>query len=327
MLQTRRPNCLAPSLWCLNLLPPCGYFPRIAGKPGGYLYNQSVAFRDGTRRYPPMNYLVAYLPDAYLREMAEHFSRLRPPFAAREQTQADGATLARGQALVIHGDPGRGIPACITCHGAGLSGMIPNQNWYAPSLTSNREAGLGNWSIKEISDLLQVGVSHRGTVYGPMAEVVYNSLQYLSDDDAQAMAVYLKALPQREAEAPHSSQARLVSPGPYRNGQRSSAVMQGLAKGLSDQDVRDLAAYYAYLPKARTAPTTYDESLPALVRVGAPLRNIAPCISSRRSRPEAGSALDRGHAEGIPGCGISTGIPHAANCSAMFCICCMPRSS
>ena len=41
----------------------------------------------------------------------------------------------------------------------------------------------------------------------------------------------------------------------------------------------DLAAYYASLPKARTAPTTYDEALPALVRVGDPLRNIAPCIS------------------------------------------------
>ena len=26
------------------------YFPRIAGKPAGYLYNQLVAFRDGTRR-------------------------------------------------------------------------------------------------------------------------------------------------------------------------------------------------------------------------------------------------------------------------------------
>ena len=25
-------------------------------------------------------------------------------------------------------------------------GMIPNQNWYAPSLTSNQEGGLGNWS-------------------------------------------------------------------------------------------------------------------------------------------------------------------------------------
>ena len=90
--------------------------------------------------------------------------------------------------------------------------MIPNQNWYAPSLTSNREAGLGNWSIKEISDLLQVGISARATVYGPMAEVVYNSLQYMSDADTEAMAVYLKALPQRDAEAPPTSEARLVSP-------------------------------------------------------------------------------------------------------------------
>jgi cytochrome c553 len=65
----------------------------------------------------------------------------------------------------------------------------------------------------------------------------------------------------------------------YRSGNRSSAIMEALAKNLSDRDIADLAAYYAYLPKARTAPTTYDESLPALVRVGDPLRNIAPCIS------------------------------------------------
>ena len=64
-----------------------GYFPRIAGKPAGYLYNQLVAFRDGTRRYAPMNYLVAYLPDAYLKEMAQHFARLRPAFAPKEATQ------------------------------------------------------------------------------------------------------------------------------------------------------------------------------------------------------------------------------------------------
>ena len=65
----------------------------------------------------------------------------------------------------------------------------------------------------------------------------------------------------------------------YKAGKRSNAVMTALAQQLSDRDINDLAAYYAYLPKARTAPTTYDESLPALVRVGAPLRNIAPCIS------------------------------------------------
>ena len=65
----------------------------------------------------------------------------------------------------------------------------------------------------------------------------------------------------------------------YRSGKRASSVMQALSKDLGDRDIGDLAAYYASLPKARTAPTTYDESLPALVRVGAPLRNVAPCIS------------------------------------------------
>src|SRR4029079_9715014 len=85
---------------------------------------------------------------------------------------------------------------------------------------SNREAGLGDWSLKDIADLLQVGVAERGTVYGPMAEVVYNSLQSLTDEDVQAMAVYLKALPQRDSEPPPSSQARLVAPNVMELGRR-----------------------------------------------------------------------------------------------------------
>jgi mono/diheme cytochrome c family protein len=76
-------------------------------------------------------------------------------------------------------------------------GLIPMQDWYAPSLTSNKEAGLGDWTIADISDLLRTGISRRGAVYGPMAEVVYDSLQYMSDDDTRAMATYLKSL------APH----------------------------------------------------------------------------------------------------------------------------
>jgi len=99
--------------------------------------------------------------------------------------------------------------------------MIPNQNWYAPSLTSNREAGLGEWSIKDIVDLLQVGVSRRATVYGPMAEVTYNSLQYMTDEDMEAMAVYLKSLPQRESEPPPPSSARLVQPAVMESGRRN----------------------------------------------------------------------------------------------------------
>ena len=65
----------------------------------------------------------------------------------------------------------------------------------------------------------------------------------------------------------------------YRSGHRKSSIMEGLAKAMSERDIDDIGAYYASLPKARTAPTTYGEPLPALVRVGDPLRNIAPCIS------------------------------------------------
>ncbi len=102
-----------------------GYFPRIAGKPAGYLYNQLAAFRDGTRKYPPMNYLVAYLPDSYLHEIAEHFAKERPPFSAKEATSVDDAALQRGKALVTAGDAHLGVPACVACHGVGLTGMEP----------------------------------------------------------------------------------------------------------------------------------------------------------------------------------------------------------
>jgi len=65
----------------------------------------------------------------------------------------------------------------------------------------------------------------------------------------------------------------------YRRGNRSSAIMQALSANLTDPDIEDLAAYYAYLPRARTAPASYSDAVPALVRVGDPMRNIAPCIS------------------------------------------------
>jgi cytochrome c553 len=102
-----------------------GYFPRIAGKPAGYLYNQLAAFRDGTRHYAPMNYLVAYMPDPFLHEIAEYFARQRPPFVAKEVANVGADVLARGRALVSAGDPQKGIPACVACHGVGLTGMDP----------------------------------------------------------------------------------------------------------------------------------------------------------------------------------------------------------
>jgi mono/diheme cytochrome c family protein len=114
-----------------------------------------------------------------------------------------------------------GLGHCAMCHTAinalgGSSdseafqgGLIPMQNWYAPSLTSNKEAGLGDWNLQEITDYLKTGISARGAVYGPMAEVVYNSLQYMTDADIRAMAVYLKSLGQ--GSPPGAARATVTS--------------------------------------------------------------------------------------------------------------------
>jgi mono/diheme cytochrome c family protein len=89
-----------------------------------------------------------------------------------------------------------GLGHCAACHsprnGLGASGqtlqggLIPVLGWYAPSLAT---------SDPHIAQLLRTGVSPQGAVFGPMADVVGQSLQHLSEGDVGAMAVYLKSLP------------------------------------------------------------------------------------------------------------------------------------
>ena len=74
-------------------------------------------------------------------------------------------------------------------------GLIPMQNWYAPSLASSAEAGVADWPERDVAALFKTGLTPRGAALGPMAEVVFRSTQYLSDADVAAMTVFLKSLP------------------------------------------------------------------------------------------------------------------------------------
>jgi len=65
----------------------------------------------------------------------------------------------------------------------------------------------------------------------------------------------------------------------YRRGDRQSAAMRALSVDLTDANIRDLAAYYASLPRPRNTPVTNMATVPPLVKVGDPMRNIAPCAS------------------------------------------------
>ncbi len=114
---------------------------------------------------------------------------------------ARSAEWNRGAYLV------EGLGHCNACHSARNAlgatrgtldlqgGLIPVQNWYAPSLASPREASVAGWPKHEVVQLLKTGVAPQGFVMGPMSDVVLNSTQHLSDADLAAMATYLQALP------------------------------------------------------------------------------------------------------------------------------------
>lgn len=168
-----------------------GYFPRIAGKPAGYLYNQLVAFRDGTRKYPPMNYLVAYLPNPYLREIAEYFAKQRPAFAAKEAPVTDPSAMARGKALVTAGDPGKQIPACVACHGVGLTGMNPG----IPGLVGLRAAYI-------VAQLTRWRVGDR---HAMEPDCMKRIASRLSEPDVAAVAAWLSLQEPPKDASPESS--------------------------------------------------------------------------------------------------------------------------
>ena len=167
-----------------------GNYPRIAGKPAGYLYNQLVAFRDGTRRYPPMNYLLAYMPDAYLHEIAEHFAQEHPPFEPSTTAPADSATLERGRAIATQGDFHTGVPPCMACHGPRLTGMEPAIPGLVGLRASYIAAQLARWRTGDRS--------------ASAPDCMKRVADRLGDDDVHAVAAWLATQPAPENLLPNA---------------------------------------------------------------------------------------------------------------------------
>lgn len=131
-------------------------------------------------------------------------------------------TWNRGAYLV------QGLGHCGACHEArnALGAVVSRDNpaggvvlsWYAPSLESRHEAGLSHWQDEDIVRLLRGGRTAGASTLGPMAEVVYDSLQHWQDADLHAMAAYLRQMPDRAPAAPGPS--RVADP---RAGERPGA--------------------------------------------------------------------------------------------------------
>ena len=160
---------------------PDGYYPRLAGKPASYLYNQMENFSHGRRRYTMMRRMMEPLSSQYQREMADYSANLQVPYlpSTIKSTALSPTQMARGKQLALQGDSTLNIPACNTCHGDNLMGNAAN----APSLLGMPSAYLG-------AQLSAWSFGDRTTI---APDCMSDIAKHLAADDAAAVTGWLAA--------------------------------------------------------------------------------------------------------------------------------------
>jgi cytochrome c553 len=155
------------------------YYPHLAGKPAGYLFEQLKGFREGRRVSTQMAWYVRFADDAFLQRIADYYAAL-PPRTRSADTGSAQLTAERrsvAQNLVEHGDPARGVPACSACHGTNLAGLEPG----VPALL-----GLPVDYV-----IAQFGAWREGVRNGAPPDCMHDVAGKVGADDIRAIAVYL----------------------------------------------------------------------------------------------------------------------------------------
>lgn len=186
---------------------------------------------DGTHLYPAMPYTAyANITDEDMDALYAYFTKGVAPVdkPLAEQTTLDfpfglPGTMAVWNTLFANGKPftpdsalseeenrgkylAEGLAHCSTCHtprnalmaeqsGEFLAGGAV-EGWYAPNITSDEVSGIGAWNKEEIVSYLKNGhAAGKAQAGGPMADAVEHSFRFLTDEDAGAIAAYLKTVP------------------------------------------------------------------------------------------------------------------------------------
>ncbi|MGG7055729.1 c-type cytochrome [Nitrosomonas sp. ANs5] len=158
------------------------YYPRIAGKPAGYLFNQLRNFRDGRRYYQPMAILLENMSDEYMQEIAHYFAALPYVYPQPKPRAMSSEQIEAVENLINKGDSMRNLPACSACHGDALMGVEP----FIPGLLGLPHAYLaaqfGGW---------RHGGIMRGQIPDCMSEIANKLTQY----EVNALVMWLPGRP------------------------------------------------------------------------------------------------------------------------------------
>ena len=192
-----------------------GYYPRIAGKPAGYLYEQLRSFRDGRRNQAAMSHLLAHLSDDYLMAMADYFAELDLPYPPPVAPTAGASLLGRGEQLVRQGDPAAKLPSCTSCHGEAMTGRQPGTPGLLGLPRDYLVAQIGAWQTHQ----------RRGLEPDCMAQVA----RQLKPDDVLAVTSWLAAQPVPSPSHAVADDGRRLPLSCARAGEKAGALSPTIA--------------------------------------------------------------------------------------------------
>jgi thiosulfate dehydrogenase len=164
-----------------------GMYPRLAGQPEQYLYQQLQNFHNGIRSNDLMTPVARGLSDADMRQLAAYLSTLQSPFAKQTAAEPTAAELARGRTLVTVGNWSRGVAACSSCHAPDLGGVAPSIPALAGEPVQYLDAALQRFQTTTESSLA--------------AQTMHKVASGLSAEDFKAAAAYIGSLKQGEQAA------------------------------------------------------------------------------------------------------------------------------
>jgi cytochrome c553 len=151
--------------------------PNLAYLSGAASFKQLSDYRSGSRKSDIMSPLTQSLTD---HEMVDVVAYFVAPAANERASLVDWSQPESSiAALVVRGDPGRGIAACASCHALGAGGPIGT-----PLLTGQRAAYLAQ-------QLKLFKTRERGNdIYGPMREIAGK----LTDTEINSLSEYYAAM-------------------------------------------------------------------------------------------------------------------------------------
>ena len=175
-------------------------YPRLAGMPERYLAKQIALFRSGERN---TGMAAVMMPFATLlsaqdaRDIGAHYATQKPAAGIADDTviatgpNAGKSFFAVGQQLYRSGDAGRGIPACMACHGPSGAG---NPGPAYPQLAGQQTA----YVTRRLEEYRTGTTAERDPAHFQIMAAIAKPL---TDEEIGSLASYLQGLHARSDEA------------------------------------------------------------------------------------------------------------------------------